>query len=437
MLKNNQTKKLIVLGVLMEIIYLLFYFVEPLRKILGDDKITLSNSGIFLSIVLLLLMLIFLYTLAFKQIKHNNYYLKILWGFILVFSITCLFLWPIGSTDVFTYINQIRVSSAHHANPYTVPYSAFPDDALYYFINTHWTENTSPYGPLFIGIGRILALAGGSSLILTLFIFKLFFVSVHILNCLLIYKIFKDERALLLYGWNPLIIYEFAINGHNDVLIIFFLLLSVFFLLKKSGFKNHIFSWMFLLGSVLIKYITVIFAPIFLLVLLAGARGKKERVIFLSIISLTSALMFFVFFFPYWQGWQTFSGILSVCSPPNKIFSAIAISLSAIMFCLMKIPNPYYWGRMFGKIIFIFSYVFILLKMLINFKKLTKNSAIKYSCLALAIFLASFLNWVMPWYFTVLIALLICYLAAYDDYKKINYVYAITLFGVLCYVVLR
>ena len=444
----------------MEIVYLLFYFVEPLKKFLDNNKITLSDNNIFLLTVLLLSILVFLYIFAFKQIEHNKNYLnpvkcvssvnelapldnptsngvKILFAFIIIFSATCLFLWPIGSTDIFTYINQIRVSSEHHANPYTTPYNAFPDDDLYYFINTHWTENTSPYGPLFIDIGRVLALIGGSSLILTLFMFKLFFVLVHVLNCLLIYKIFQDGRALLLYGWNPLIIYEFAINGHNDVLIIFFLLLSIFFLLKKSSFKNYIFSWIFLLGSVLIKYITVIFAPIFLLVMFASAQNKKERVVLLPTVFLISALVFFIFFSPYWQGWQTFSGILSVCSPPNKIFAAIAISLLSIIFYFTKIPNHYYWGELFGKIVFIFSYVFILIKMLVNFKTLTKNSAIKYSCLAMAIFLATFLNWVMPWYFTVLIALLICYLAAYDDYKKIDYVYGITLFGVLYYIVLR
>ena len=424
----------------MEAIYLLFYFVESLRKYFGDSSIVLNNNIIFLSIVVLLSIILLLYISAFKQIsaeKRDRDCLKIIFGFIILFSATCLFLWPIGSADVFTYINQTRVLSANSANPYITPYNAFPNDELYYFINTNWAENTSPYGPLFIFIGSALSFAGNNNLVLTLFIFKLFFILIHVFNCVILYNIFKDSRAVFLYGWNPLIVYEFAINGHNDVLIIFFLLLSLFFLLKQSNLGNFVLSWTFLLCSVLMKYTTVIFMPIFLLVLLANTQGNKKRMVFLFFAFLASAIMLMIFYLPLWQGWQTFSGVSSIYHSPNIMFSSIIILLfSAIFFCA-KIPNFYYWGKALSQIAFIFSYYFILIKMLINFKTLTKNSAIKYSCLAMAVFLATFLNWLMPWYFTVLIALMICYFAAYDNYKKIDYAYGITLFGILYYVILR
>ena len=44
MLKN----KFIFLGILTEIIYLLFYFIEPLRKYFGDTALTLHFFYLFL-----------------------------------------------------------------------------------------------------------------------------------------------------------------------------------------------------------------------------------------------------------------------------------------------------------------------------------------------------------------------------------------------------
>ena len=72
-----------------------------------------------------------------------------------------------------------------------------------------------------------------------LFIFKLLNVIIHISNCYLIYKISKKQIFSIIYGLNPFILIECIGNVHNDVLIVFLVLLSIYFLLKK---KNILFK---------------------------------------------------------------------------------------------------------------------------------------------------------------------------------------------------
>ena len=77
MLKNNFTKKIIIFGLLTEIIYLIFYFIEPLKKYLGDTALTSSHYYVFLLVVGLLLFALAIYIFTYRQVNKNNLTLKL------------------------------------------------------------------------------------------------------------------------------------------------------------------------------------------------------------------------------------------------------------------------------------------------------------------------------------------------------------------------
>jgi len=446
MLKNKLTKKstaFIIFGVLTEMIYLLFYLIKPLKKYLGDTALTLSHYYLFLLVVGLLLLALIIYIFAYKQINKNN--LKIIVIFFILFNLTLLFVWPIGSTDIFSNIGRSRVLSEYQANPYLIPYNAFSNDAFYQQINNVWVSQPTPYGPLWTITGSSITFLAGNSLLCNLFLFKLFFIIINIANCFIIHKTFKDNRITFLYAWNPLILYEFAINGHNDILTIFFLLLSLFFLLRQQNkLKNHILSWTFLLFSVLIKYMTLIFLPIFFLITFFNFKQKKEKVIFLFASVAISIFALFVFYWPFLNETHTFTTVFSYLLYPLKaskiaglaIYPPILTVILSFIFSFFEIVNYYNWSVIFSRIIFVIFYCLMLSQLFIKRSRLNQKNIIKYSCLTLAVFLATFFSWVLPWYYTLLICLLIYY-SALDKYKYNNFIYGITFLSILYYLILR
>ena len=439
MLKNNHAKKLIIFGVLTEMIYLLFYFVEPLRKRFGDQALSLSNSYLFLIVIGLLLLALTLYILAFKQVVKNNIGFKEIFIFFIIFNLTLLFIWPVGSIDIFSYIGWSRVLSEHHTNPYLTAYRAFTNDAFYQQINNKWLSLPTPYGPLFTIIGSALTSIGGNSLLRSLFLFKLFFIMINALNCLLIHKTFKNNGATFLYAWNPLILYEFSINGHSDILTIFFLLLGLYFLLRKQQkLINFILCWTFLMLSVLIKYMTAILLPVVFLSILFKLKRKKEKILFVLLSFAVSTIILCVFYWPFLKTENIFSVLAIYMSHPDmmRCFPPILTAILMFLFYHLKIINYYYWSFAAGKIIFLFFYVSLLTRLFIKRKQLNRQNVIKYSCLALFVFLFTFLPWVMSWYYTILLVLLIYY-SVINKFKYNKFIYGITLLGILYYIIQR
>ncbi len=443
MLKNNTAKKFIILGILTEIIYLSFYFIEPLRKYLGNQSITLSYpcSYLFLIVIELLLLALALYILSFRQVAKNNINFKKIFIFFIIFNLTLLFVWPIGSIDIFSYIGWSRVLSEHHANPYLTPYSAFTNDGFYQQINNRWLSQPTPYGPLFTIISSALTFLGNNSLLLSLFLFKLFFVIINILNCCLVHKTFQNNKATFLYAWNPFILYEFSINGHSDVLTIFFLLISLYFLLgRQSNLTNHLLCWVFLLLSVLIKYMTLVLLPIVFLIILFKIRQKKEKLLFFLISVIISVIILLVLFLPFCANSNMFSTVIYyIFFPVNEIMPAgpapiLNIILSVLPYYLKM--NYHFWASAISKSIFIVFYYIILIKLFAEHNNINKKNIIKYIGLAFLIFLITFPTWVLPWYYTLLIVLIIYY-SAINQYLYNKFIYGITLLGILYYIVQR
>ena len=170
----------------------------------------------------------------------------------------------------------------------------------------------------------------------------------------------------------------------------------------------------------------------------SGFQRDYDRIIFSS--AFITFFTFFIFYFPFWEGWQTISRpiIHSNSGFGLTIYSSILILIiSALLFYLFKIndvssASP---SIIISKILFVVSYCFLLFKIFFNRNKITNSYLLKYFIISLFLFYLSFFTWLMPWYFTVLIALLACYSAISNKYNR--FIYILTLYGILYYLVLR
>ncbi len=212
--------------------------------------------------------LFWLYSLAYRTCvrnPHGDLALPILLSG-LAMALTLSLTYPIGAGDVVDYVSHGEELAYFGLNPLAVPPGHVPGTAFARY--SAFRLAPSNYGPLWTWIsGLVVWILGRGSLALNLLGFKAVAIGAYLGQAIAIYAILRRRSpryapaGLLFFAWNPLVLYEFAVNGHNDAAMMFFALLGVLFwewgrpLAMAAAFTL----------SFLIKIPTILFLPLFLL----------------------------------------------------------------------------------------------------------------------------------------------------------------------------
>ena len=212
--------------------------------------------------------------------------------FKLIVALTALILFfaypAMVSYDIFNYLATAKVLFLYHENPYLVMPIQFTGDPMLLFM--HAANKTALYGPIWILLTGIPYLSGFGNFLITLFSFKFFTTIFYFLTVVLLLRMSKNVFLTSLFALNPLIILEVVASGHNDIVMMFFALLSIYFLKERK----IILFFTFIFFSILIKFATLFLLPVFAYVFFNYFKNKKvdwEKVYYLS-----SLLMLLVFF---------------------------------------------------------------------------------------------------------------------------------------------
>lgn len=144
---------------------------------------------------------------------------------------------PMALTDIFNYINYGRMEIVHHLNPYTTyPVLEPHSDPSYALSN--WHELLSPYGPLFTLFTFALVPLGVAASFWTI---KAILISTSLGTILLVWKCAKlldrdPVKAIVLVGLNPIVLVWGLGGDHNDFLMVFFMVLAFYLLLRGGAF---------------------------------------------------------------------------------------------------------------------------------------------------------------------------------------------------------
>ncbi|MBN1954113.1 MAG: hypothetical protein JW900_03580 [Anaerolineae bacterium] len=179
---------------------------------------------------------------------------------------------PGGAGDVIDYVSQGETLGIHGENPLVVPPEQVPGAVFARY--SGYRHVTSNYGPLWTWISALVVrTVDGENLALQILAFKGIAVLAYLAQALLIYAILRRSNpqqavaGLLLFAWNPLVLYEFAANGHNDATMMAFALLGILMWQMDRPFLMVA----ALTFSFLVKIPTAPLLPIFLL---AAARRR-------------------------------------------------------------------------------------------------------------------------------------------------------------------
>jgi putative flippase GtrA len=149
-------------------------------------------------------------------------------------SAPLLFLPFMLSTDVYSYSIYGRIFALHGDNPYLVSPRAYRDDPFFEWL--FWTDTKLVYGPLWLYVaGAVTHVAEwlGGGVTTYVIAFKLTSLGFHGINAGLIWTIVRRRDvtqaslAVAFYLLNPLLLLEFAGNGHNDSIALCFVLLGL------------------------------------------------------------------------------------------------------------------------------------------------------------------------------------------------------------------
>jgi hypothetical protein len=235
------------------------------------------STSIFLSLVFSLFLFYFLFLWLVRRgiIGNKEVYCLIILSVAILF-----FSYPAFSHDFFNYMFDARIVTRYGLSPYQYRALDFPADAWIRFM--HWTHRYYPYGPGWILLTLPLSWLGFSKFTLTLLNFKLLFSgfytgSVYLINKILA-KISPRERLLgvVFFSLNPLVLIEGIVSPHNDMAMLFFLILSLYFLILSRG-KQALFT---LIISASIKFLTIVFLP----VILFWKNDKWQKMVFSSVL---------------------------------------------------------------------------------------------------------------------------------------------------------
>jgi hypothetical protein len=309
---------------------------------------------------------------------HRKAALRAILGFTLAIMFVLLFVRGLLSSDIYNYSWYARIWTEYGASPLTHTPSEFPPDPEGSIHWIGWPKETSVYGPAWLMVSsaayKASQLIGGtfSAQLLSL---RLLADGAHLLNAWLVWSIaglilarrrprpghtprtrwrprplrlhtprLRTRRlriaeiaeegesnrlglrfaALLFYIWNPLMLVEFAASGHNDVVMLTFVLLAVWLHLK--GWWRL--SALALGVAALVKLPAIIFVPGYLWLLLwDGATLAREKFAVQRLaagawrVAQAGAIIlaaWVALYLPFWEGPRTLLALVS--GPANRLY---------------------------------------------------------------------------------------------------------------------
>lgn len=320
------------------------------------SRLTLNKTG-FLEWMILLAGMFLAYGLGAFYIQRQKkedtfkYISAVLWLGVLLASLLFLFTPAMMTTDAYSYASYGRLLAVYFVNPYFVPPSAFPHDVVYQWI--YWKTTVSIYGPIWMSLCSLLSLIAGSSQMGIVLVFRGFALLCHFTNIILIMatlRIMKRSRreillGAFLYGWNPLVLMESGLSGHNDVLMMLFILLGLYFCARAESkgtflqWRGYIPPMLAFTASFLIKFsaapvLAICVLALFFATIQADSSGKKivwRRALTSAIIaSCVCVVMAFVLYLPFWIGHSVsqilyaFTSLPSATQALNSVLSTIS-----------------------------------------------------------------------------------------------------------------
>jgi hypothetical protein len=239
-----------------------------------------------------------------------------------VLAVILILSYPVSAIDLFIYAIRTRGWALYGLNPLATAPEMLPVADPWLGLAAEWMDAPSPYGPLWEWLSLAAFYGSGGDFPGHLFALKVLAALAYLGCGWLVYVILRQLRpewaiaGTVAYTLSPLALLESVQNGHNDIVMTFFLLLAVRELVRRAvpGEADHhktilqellICLWLAL--SILVKFITAMVVPFFLLSIAARRSDWKGRLAVLLGYSMVVALLVVGPMWQFWPGWNNWA----------------------------------------------------------------------------------------------------------------------------------
>ena len=306
----------------------IFNFKEYFLFLLNNED-RLVQTGVYL-LVFILLAITYIFLIKRRKTAFKN--IKSVFILVSIVSIIFIAVIPFMCSDVFYYLGVGRIDSKYNQNPYYTSIEEFvekgdninylqEDTVLAQGYANDWKDATVVYGPVWQLICKIVAFLSFGNIDIGLLVFKIINVLIHLFNCYLIWKITNKKIFPIIYGLNPFILIEGISSVHNDIFVVMFILLAIYFVKNK---KKILPSVIFLSISAGIKYFSIILLPF---IIIYHFREEKPRKRFLECIKY-GIIFLVVLLIPYLIYVRDINVIAGIFTQQEKLAKSIYILIS-------------------------------------------------------------------------------------------------------------
>lgn len=232
-----------------------------------------------------------LYVWLWKAARMGLLTQKHVWILVGVVVASLVLSYPAFSYDMFNYLFTAKTVLLYHKNPYEViPLQFSGVDPFLTFMR--WTHLPSAYTPLWIGMSLVPYVMGFGYFLVILWNFKFLMALFYLLTVWAVGRIahiLKKEdatSALVFFAFNPLVIVESLVSGHNDIVMMGLCMVGVLVLVRKEWWT----ALFFLALSVGLKLMTVFLYP-WMLWMSIYKRTVTIKHMYVPVLFLTGALV--------------------------------------------------------------------------------------------------------------------------------------------------
>jgi len=329
-----QALPVLLIGLISGVLYLLTYQAQralyhltfdgvALRGITSNRTPLLAQSALYYGTTIgLFALYVWLLALCRQGALRDRRVCTLAVLFPVLFNLGLLLGRPYLSIDLGSYIAGGYFGSTPGGNPYVQPafsLAGTPFGASLEAFGWRPIHGVQPYGPLWVQY-EVIVLRLTHDVAAAALLLKGLVVAASLGSAALIWAILGRVRpadqllGTLLYLWNPVIIVEFAAEGHNDALMILCVLAAL--LLTVGGWPAL--ALIALLLGVLTKYVPLILLPALLAYFWCSWRKGAARIHLIGrvLLGLFAGLGLAVLFYrPLWAGTATFQGLREQGTP--------------------------------------------------------------------------------------------------------------------------
>jgi alpha-1,6-mannosyltransferase len=376
-----------VLGLLSAVIYVMNLRLADALVPIGILDFVPGGIASYLIQIVLLSLIYFLAVWMTARVQDAGNSLMPILLFALLFRLPLIPLNPALSSDVYRYLWEGKVQVVAGTNPYIMPpgddrLAFLRDEAMYPHINRKEAPTVYPAGAQLLF--ALLYRTG----IETPQAFKAISLAADALTLLLLLLILKQlhlpSGRVIIYAWNPLLIYEFFWSGHLESLMLPPMLGFVYLFLRGRVFAA---------GAALGLATTIKLVPIFLLATVP--QGKRLR----TVISFVFVVGFTYLF--YAEAGRRIVGFLpTYFSDPYEIFNPGIVQLG-LLWASKLFSFPVSWVRSI-----LFALLFGILIMISRRPSNSPTDIIEKSYTTFSAYLLLIYPAFHPWYLCMLMPLL-------------------------------